>query len=176
MLLLQEFEFDIHHQPGVQHVVVDYLSQLESREPTETIYDDLPYTNIFGIDPATQPTEPEDGWINKMVHFLSMGLPPEHLPLDAKKWLAIRSRNFCLFMNTLHRKGSDGIWHRAVRQFEKDVILREAHYGIVGGHYVGDAMAQKICQSGLWWPTTKKDAHEFYRQCDLCQRMGQPSK
>ena len=40
MLLLQEFDFDIQHQPGVQHAVADYLSGLESEEPTETEYDD----------------------------------------------------------------------------------------------------------------------------------------
>ena len=28
MLLLQEFDFDIHHRPGVQHVVADYLRML----------------------------------------------------------------------------------------------------------------------------------------------------
>ena len=36
MLLLQEFDFQIQHRPGVQHVVADYLSRLESGEPTET--------------------------------------------------------------------------------------------------------------------------------------------
>ena len=29
MLLLQEFDFQIHHRPGVQHAVADYLSRLE---------------------------------------------------------------------------------------------------------------------------------------------------
>ena len=54
-------------------------------EPAETIYDNLPNANIFGIDLAKQPAESEDGWIDDMIHFLSTGLPPEHLPLDAKK-------------------------------------------------------------------------------------------
>ena len=31
-LLLQEFEFDIFHRPGVQHAIADYLSRLESGE------------------------------------------------------------------------------------------------------------------------------------------------
>ena len=49
MLLLKVFEFDIHHRPRVQHLVVDYLSQLESGESAETVYDDLPDANIFGM-------------------------------------------------------------------------------------------------------------------------------
>ena len=31
-LLLQEFEFDILHRPGVQHAIADYLSHLYSGE------------------------------------------------------------------------------------------------------------------------------------------------
>ena len=110
-----------------------------------------------------------------MTHFLSTGLSIE-VTLDAKKRLAVRSGNFGLFTSTLYHKGSDDIWRCAGRQLEKDAVLCEAHHDIVGGHYAGDATARKIWQSGLWWPTTKKDAHEFCKQCDLCQLMGQPNK
>ena len=41
MLLLQAFEFDIHHCLGVQHVEIDYLSRLESGELAEGLHDDL---------------------------------------------------------------------------------------------------------------------------------------
>mgnify|MGYP000677477302 FL=1 len=41
-LLLQEFEFDIYHRPGLQHAVADYLSQLESgEEGTESMMSSL---------------------------------------------------------------------------------------------------------------------------------------
>ena len=116
----------------------------------------------------------EDEWITEMTHFLSTGLPPDHMPLDARKRLAVRSWNFCLVSDILYRKGSDGIWRRAIQQFEKNVVLQEAHQGIAGGHYAGESTARKVWQSGLCWPTTKTDAEEFYRQCDLCQWLGQP--
>ena len=34
---------------------------------------------------ATTPDENEDEWITEMTHFLSTGLPPDHLTLDARK-------------------------------------------------------------------------------------------
>ena len=123
----------------VQHVVADYLSRLESGEPANSTYDDLPDANLFSLTIETTPGENEDDWIRDMTHFLSIGLPPDHLPLDARKRLAVRSRNFCLHLDNLYHKGSGGIWRRAIREFEKHAILQEAHYGIAGGHYGGDS-------------------------------------
>ncbi|NHV87566.1 hypothetical protein HA385_23580, partial [Escherichia coli] len=58
---------------------------------------------------------------------------------------------------------------------EKQGILQEAHQGIAGGHPGKEGTMRKVLQAGLWWPTLSKDAHEFAKQCDICQRMGQPS-
>ena len=115
-------------------------------------------------------------WITEMSFFLSTGLPPDRMSLDKRKRLAVRSRNFCLRNNTLYHKGADGIWRRAVRQFEKQAILRETHCVVTGRHYAGEVTSQKIWSSGLWWPTTTKDAVEYCQECDLCQQMGQPTK
>ena len=112
MLLLQEFDFQIYHRPGVQHAVTDYLSRLESGELADSTYNDLPDTGLFSLTTAPTPDENEDEWISKMTHFLITGLPPDHLPLDARKRLAVRSRNFCLITDTLYHKGLDGLWRR----------------------------------------------------------------
>ena len=94
MLLLQEFDFRIQHLPGVQHAVADYLSRLKSGEPAEPTYDDLLDPGLFNL--TTMADDKEDEWITEMTHSLSTGLAPDHLPLDAWKRLAVRSRNFCL--------------------------------------------------------------------------------
>ena len=123
MLLLQEFEFDIHHCPGLQHAVAFYLSRLESGEPTKGVHDYLPDAEIFRILPTPPNLYSEDKWIEEMIHFLGTGLPPEYLPLDAKKRLDVRSQNFYLLHDTLYHKGTDNIWRRVVRKFEQDSIL-----------------------------------------------------
>ena len=111
-----------------------------------------------------------------MHQFLSTRLPPEELNQDERKRLAVQSQHFCLLRDTLYHKGADGILWPAVRNDEKEAILREAHYGVVGGHYVGDTTTRKIWRSGLWWPTTLKDAMRYAKECDLCQRLGQPTE
>ena len=82
-LLLQEVDFPIQHRLGVQHTVADYLSRLESGETVEPMYEDLPDAGLFSL--TTMPDDKEDEWIMEMTHFLSTGLPPDHMTLDARK-------------------------------------------------------------------------------------------
>ena len=89
MMLLQEFDFEIQHRPGVQHTIVNYLSLLETREPPDQEYSDLPDAALFSIDTTPIESDPNDAWITEMTQFLSTGLPPDHLTLDARKRLAV---------------------------------------------------------------------------------------
>jgi hypothetical protein len=76
----------------------------------------------------------------------------------------------------LYHQGHDGIWRRAIREDEKAAVLESAHSGVAGGHYAGETTARKILQSGLWWPNVYKDSHQYARECDTCQRVGQPTE
>jgi hypothetical protein len=72
--------------------------------------------------------------------------------------------------------GPDEILRRCVMEAEHPLILAEAHEGITGGHYAGKAIVQKVLRDGLWWPTLHKDAKDYYRACDVCQRVGKLSR
>mgnify|MGYP000653885625 CR=1 FL=1 len=48
-LLFQEFEFDMQHRPGVQHVVANYLSRLESDEVGDGVRDEFPNAELFRL-------------------------------------------------------------------------------------------------------------------------------
>jgi hypothetical protein len=72
--------------------------------------------------------------------------------------------------------GLDEILKRCVMEAERPLILAEAHEGIAGEHYVGKATGHKVLRAGLWWPTLHRDDNEYSRACDVCQRVGKPSK
>jgi hypothetical protein len=72
--------------------------------------------------------------------------------------------------------GLDEILRRCVMEEKRPLILVEAHEGIARGHYVGKETAQKVLIASLWWPTLHKDAKDYYRACDVCQRVGKPSR
>ena len=66
-------EFQIYHRPGLQHAVPDYVSRLDSGEPAETTYDDLPDASLFHMN--TIPDDNADEWIMEMTQFLPSTCP-----------------------------------------------------------------------------------------------------
>ena len=99
---------------------------------------------IPGSNPTDDSSPHDDKWLLDMSRFLSTGFPPPWMRTDEKKRLVVRSRNFCLVGDTPYHKGNDDIWRWCVRNDEKDIVLREAHCEIAGGHYARDATARKI--------------------------------
>ncbi|GJW65776.1 reverse transcriptase domain-containing protein [Tanacetum coccineum] len=55
-------------------------------------------------------------------------------------------------------------------------ILKACHSGPTGGHYGANYTAKKVFDSGFYWPTIYKDAHDFVTRCDICQRQGKISQ
>ncbi|KAL0373856.1 UNVERIFIED_CONTAM: Gag-Pol polyprotein [Sesamum radiatum] len=51
-------------------------------------------------------------------------------------------------------------------------VLREIHEGSCGNHSGRRSLAQKITRQGYFWPTLVKDAVEFARKCESCQRYA----
>jgi hypothetical protein len=72
--------------------------------------------------------------------------------------------------------GPDEILRRCVMEAECPLILTKVHEGITRGHYVGKGTVQKVLRVGLWWPSLHKDAKEYTRAYDVCQRVGKPSR
>jgi hypothetical protein len=81
-----------------------------------------------------------------------------------------------LIAGNLYKLGVDKILIQCVLEHERLMILEEAHDEITGGHYAGRESAQNIFCSGIWWPTFHKDAKEYCQSCDVCKRVGKPSR
>ncbi|GJS31514.1 reverse transcriptase domain-containing protein [Tanacetum coccineum] len=55
-------------------------------------------------------------------------------------------------------------------------VLSACHNGPTVGHHGANPHSQKILDSGFFLPTIYKDAHEFVKNCDSCQRQGKTSQ
>ncbi|GKA75684.1 reverse transcriptase domain-containing protein, partial [Tanacetum coccineum] len=66
---------------------------------------------------------------------------------------------------------NDEPW-RCVAGSETLKILAHCHSGPTGGHHSASVKAKKVYESGFYWPSVFKDANEYVRRCDACQRSG----
>ncbi|GJX20917.1 reverse transcriptase domain-containing protein [Tanacetum coccineum] len=55
-------------------------------------------------------------------------------------------------------------------------ILIACHSGPTRGHYGANYTAKKVFNSGFYWPTIYRDAHDLVTQCDTCQHQGKISQ
>ncbi|GKE11484.1 reverse transcriptase domain-containing protein [Tanacetum coccineum] len=61
---------------------------------------------------------------------------------------------------------------RCVAGSETLEILAHCHSGPTGGHHSANITAKKVYESVFHWPSVFKDANEYVRRCDACQRSG----
>ncbi|GKA68296.1 reverse transcriptase domain-containing protein [Tanacetum coccineum] len=64
---------------------------------------------------------------------------------------------------------ADQVIRRCVFGKEAHDILMACHDGPTGGHHGANYTARKVFDSGFFWPTIYKDAHELVKNCNSCQ-------
>ncbi|GJV62192.1 reverse transcriptase domain-containing protein [Tanacetum coccineum] len=65
---------------------------------------------------------------------------------------------------------ADQVIRQCVAGQEAIDILKACHNGPTGGHYGANYTAKKDFDSGFYWPTIYRDAHDLVTRCDTCQR------
>ncbi|XP_071729222.1 uncharacterized protein [Rutidosis leptorrhynchoides] len=95
--------------------------------------------------------------------------PDEHLMrielVDEIPW-------FADFANYL----ASNVLRKGVYGQEARDILKSCHSGPTGGHFGPNHTAKKVFDSGFYWPTIFKDAHDLVKRCDSFQKSGSISK
>ena len=92
------------------------------------------------------------------------------------KQLVVRATDYTLIIGKLYKMGPDEVLQICVNDHEWSMLLAEVHSGVVGGHYAGAAIVEKILRVGLWWPMIYQDSKAHWKAYDVCQRVGKPSK
>ncbi|GKC88962.1 reverse transcriptase domain-containing protein [Tanacetum coccineum] len=67
---------------------------------------------------------------------------------------------------------ADQVIRRCVYGQEAVDILTACHNGPTGGHHGANYTAKKVFDSGFYWPTIYRDAHDMVKSCDSCQRQA----
>jgi hypothetical protein len=68
--------------------------------------------------------------------------------------------------------GQDNILQQCLKKTKAQMAMKELHEGPLRGHFATKIMQRKILDVGYQWPTMYKDAHDYCRSCDACQKIG----
>ncbi|GJV34895.1 reverse transcriptase domain-containing protein [Tanacetum coccineum] len=76
----------------------------------------------------------------------------------------------------LFRICADQVIRRCVYGQEDVDILTDYHNRPTRGHHGANYTAKKVFNSGFYWPTIYRDAHDMVKSCGSCQRQGKISQ
>ncbi|XP_058746143.1 uncharacterized protein LOC131619017 [Vicia villosa] len=171
ILLLQEFDVEIRDKKGCENTVADHLSRMTPIDETEEkrpIKDEFADEHILAVTGVP--------WFADYANYIVGGVIPDDFDSNQRKKFVHDCRFYLWDDPFLYKRGVDGLIRRCVPENEQEEVLKACHASDYGGHFSGDRTAAKILQSGLYWPTMFKNAQEFVRHCDKCQRTGNISK
>ncbi|CAM8895806.1 unnamed protein product [Rhodiola kirilowii] len=174
ILLLQEFDIEIKDKKGVENLVADHLSRLEGNEElkkdTTLVDDSFVGEQLMRMEAEALP------WYADIVNFVVCGIIPHDMNHHQKRKFLSETKRYYWDEPFLYRLCADGIYWTCVAEEEMRNILYHCHSSQYGGHGGGAKTASKVLQSGFYWPTLFRDAYEFVKACDQCQRSGNISK
>ncbi|CAM8880444.1 unnamed protein product [Rhodiola kirilowii] len=173
--MLAIFDIEIKDKKGVENLVADHLSRLEPlREKASSeelpIEDSFVGENLMRIEKTLTP------WYVDIVNFKACEVLPPNMNYNQKKKFAHDARRYYWDEPHLFKLCSDGIYRKCVADEDIDGVLHHCHSFPCGGHGGSSKTAAKVLQSGLYWPSIFKDAYDFVKACDKCQRSGNISK
>uniref|UniRef100_A0A2N9J139 Uncharacterized protein n=1 Tax=Fagus sylvatica TaxID=28930 RepID=A0A2N9J139_FAGSY len=120
------------------------------------------YVNAITVGPC---------WMDPYVTYLKEGVLPEQ-----KKEAEIIRRKAARFWLSkdlkLYRRSFSGPYLLCVHPDIIEDLLYEIHEGICGSHTGGRSLAHRALTQGYWWPYMQKDAVDYVRKCDKCQRFS----
>ncbi|KAL4384267.1 hypothetical protein GQ457_15G020160 [Hibiscus cannabinus] len=165
ILLFQEFDLEIRDRNDTENQIANHLSRLENKSNCDSnieIKENFPNEKILSA--TTIP------WYSDIVNFLVSCVLPHELSSQGRKKFRHDARYYFWDEPYLCKQCVDQLLRRCVPEEEQKGILFNCHTSTCGGHFGGARTAAKVLQSGFYWPTLFKDAHNFYKACDRCQR------
>nr|GEW86252.1 reverse transcriptase domain-containing protein [Tanacetum cinerariifolium] len=177
VLLLQEFDFKVLDTKGAENLAVDHLSRFKN--PYENVLDPKGINEIFPLETLSMVTFRGDSsasWFADFANYHAGNFIVKDMTSQQKKKFFKDVKHYFWDDPFLFKIYADQVIRQCVQGKEHLDILVACHNGPTGGHHGANLTAKKIFDAGFFWPTIYKDAHEFVKNCDSCQRQGKISQ
>ncbi|GJT34617.1 reverse transcriptase domain-containing protein [Tanacetum coccineum] len=173
VLLLQEFTFKVIDTKGAENLAADHLSRLEN--PYENVLDPKEVNEKFPLETLNMVTSRSDSstpWFADYANYHAGNFIVKGMSSQQKNKFFKDVKHYFWDDPYLFKICADQMIWRCVAGQEAVDILTACHSGPTGGHYGANYTAKKVFDSGFYWPTIYKDAHDLVTRCDTCQRQG----
>ena len=145
VLLLQEFDLEIRDKKGSENSVADHLSRLHISGTGDSSHS-FPDEHLLAVSSHAP-------WFAHIVNFIVTGSIPEHWNRHRKDKFFHELKYYYWEEPLLFHVGYDQIIRRCVAKEEQGNILSMCHSSTCGGDFAARKTADKILQSGFYWPT-----------------------
>ncbi|GJZ84987.1 reverse transcriptase domain-containing protein [Tanacetum coccineum] len=171
-LIAQEFDMKFETKKEPENLRADHLSRLEIASRTNNqnkeINEAFPLETLGSIALQDQSTP----WFADFANYHAGKFVIKGMTSQQKNKFFKDVKHYFWDDPFLFKICADQVIRRCVSGQEALDILKACHSGPTGGHYGANYTARKIFDSGFYWPTIYKDAHDFVTRCDICQRQG----
>ena len=110
-------------------------------------------------------------WMDSIVLFLKEDVLPEDKS-EADK-VQRKVPQFWLSENQkLYKRSFSGLHLLCIHPEAVELTQEELHEGICGSQTRGRSLSHRAFTQGYWWPKMQKDALNYAKKCDQCQRFA----
>ncbi|GJT22839.1 reverse transcriptase domain-containing protein [Tanacetum coccineum] len=172
ILLLQEFDIDVRDKKGAENLAADHLSRLEN--PHQDKFENKEINEAFPLETLGSIALKDDStpWFADFANYHAGKFVIKGMTSQQKNKFFKDVKHYFWDDPFLFKNCADQVIRRCVSGQEALDILKACHSGPTGHYGPQPTTARKIFDSGFYWPTIYKDAHDFVTHCDICQRQG----
>ncbi|GJW48410.1 reverse transcriptase domain-containing protein [Tanacetum coccineum] len=177
MVYSSEFDFKVIDTKGAENYAADHLSRLEN--PYENVLDPKEINESFPLETLNMVTsrgDPSTPWFADYANYHARNFIVKGMSTQQKNKFFKDVKHYFWDDPFLFKTCVDQVIRRCVSGQEAADILIACHSGPTRGHYDANYTTKKVFDSGFYWPTIYKDAHELVKNCDSCQRQGKFSQ
>nr|GEW67569.1 reverse transcriptase domain-containing protein [Tanacetum cinerariifolium] len=172
-----KFDFDVLDTKGAENLAADHLSRLENSY--ENVLDPKEINETFPLETLNTVTFREDSsapWFADFANYYAGNFTVKGMSSQQKNKFFKDVKHYFWDDPFLFKICADQVIRRCVHDKEALDILKACHNRPTGGHHGANLTAKKVFDSGFFWPTIYKDAHELVKNYDSCERQGKFSQ
>ncbi|GJX96766.1 reverse transcriptase domain-containing protein [Tanacetum coccineum] len=172
ILLLQEFDVIIRDKKEAENLAADHLSRLENPHKGDLkktkINETFPLETLGKISSYNDSSTP---WFADIPNYHAGNFVVKGMSSQQKNKFFKNVKHYIWDDPYVFKICTDQVIRRCVYGQEVVDILTACHNSPTGVHHGANYTVKKVFDSGFFWPTIYRDAHDLVTRCDASQRQ-----